>query len=59
MCAMVLLQTVYNAVVRGHRFSQQYLRFVDLERDSGEGLRVFDVDERSRGGILQIDWSDI
>ena len=34
-------------------------RFGNLERDSGEGLRVFNVDEGSRGGILQIDWSDI
>ena len=41
------------------RFSQQYHRFVNLERDSSKGLRVFDVDEWSRDGILWTAWSDI
>ena len=55
----VLLQMVYNVIVHGQRLSQQYCRFVDLKRSSVKGLRVFDVDEGSRGSILWINWFDI
>ena len=47
MHTMVLLQMVCNALVRGTETSLTNFRFVDLKRDSGEGFRVFDVDEWS------------
>ena len=59
MHATVLLQMVCNALVRGQRLSQQYRRMVDLKRDSGKEVRMFDVDGWSWGGILQTNWSDI
>ena len=55
----VRLQTVCNALARAQRLSQQYHRIVNLKRDSGEEVRVFDIDEWSRGGILCTNWSDI
>ena len=59
MCATVLLKMVCNALVWAQRLSQQYHRIVDLKRDYGEEVMVFNVDEWSRGGILWTDWSDI
>ena len=48
--ATVLLQTVCNALVRGH---------VNLKEDSGEEVSMSVVDGWSKDGILWFGWSDI
>ena len=58
MHATVLLQTVCNTRVRGQRLFLTMLQICQLE-DSGKDVRVSVVDGWSKGGILQLSWSDI
>ena len=59
MYATVLLQMVCNTIVCRHIDYPNNIADLSIGDGSDKGLRVFNVDEKSRGGILQISWSDI
>ena len=59
MCVAVLLQMVCNGIVCRHRDYPNNIADLSIGERSGKELGLFNVDEKSRGGILPIGSSDI